>query len=110
MNEDNEIYGSFAYVYDKFMDNVPYEKWSEYVQSLLKEYGIEEGLVLDLGCGTGSLTELLADAGYADGFDLEIIMIQHSSSFLLKKKGAPHFKGAPRIRFSAVRRLSRITR
>ena len=49
MNEDNEIYGSFAYVYDKFMDNVPYEKWSEYVQSLLKEYGIEEGLVLDLG-------------------------------------------------------------
>ena len=76
MNEDYEIYGSFAYVYDKFMDNVPYEKWSEYVQSLLKEYGIDDGLVLDLGCGTGSLTELLSDAGYdMIGVDLSADML-----------------------------------
>lgn len=76
MNEDYEIYGSFAYVYDKFMDNVPYEKWSEYVQSLLKEYEIDDGLVLDLGCGTGSLTELLSDAGYdMIGVDLSADML-----------------------------------
>ena len=76
MNEDYEIYGSFAYVYDKFMDNVPYEKWSEYVQSLLKEYGIDDGLVLDLGCGTGSITELLSDAGYdMIGVDLSADML-----------------------------------
>ena len=91
MNEDNEIYGSFAYVYDKFMDNVPYEKWSEYVQSLLKEYGIEEGLVLDLGCGTGSLTELLADAGYdmigvdlsPDMLDIAMEKREHSGNSIL---------------------------
>lgn len=59
-----EAYTGFAEVYDTFMDNVPYEKWAEYVVGLLKKYGIEDGLVLDLGCGTGSLTELLARRGY----------------------------------------------
>ncbi len=35
-----------------------------YLTSLLKEYGIEDGLVLDLGCGTGSLTETSGQEGY----------------------------------------------
>ncbi len=59
-----DAYTSFAQVYDLFMDNVPYEEWAAYVQGILLEYGIEDGLVLDLGCGTGSLTECLARAGY----------------------------------------------
>lgn len=57
-------YTSFASVYDTFMDNIPYEEWAEYLIRLLKEYNINDGLVLDLGCGTGNMTELLADAGY----------------------------------------------
>ena len=48
-----EAYSSFAQVYDLFMDNVPYEEWSEYVIALLKEENIVDGLVLDLGCGYG---------------------------------------------------------
>ena len=59
-----EAYTSFASVYDTFMDNIPYEEWAEYLMGLLKEYGIADGLVLDLGCGTGNMTELLATAGY----------------------------------------------
>lgn len=59
-----EAYTSFAAVYDTFMDNIPYEEWAEYLISLLKEYQVENGLVLDMGCGTGSMTELLAEAGY----------------------------------------------
>ena len=59
-----EAYTGFAEVYDLFMDNVPYEQWAEYIAGLLGEYGIRDGLVLDLGCGTGTMTELLAGAGY----------------------------------------------
>lgn len=59
-----EAYTGFAAVYDIFMDNVPYEEWGEYIHSLLKEHGIEEGILLDLGCGTGTMTEKLADYGY----------------------------------------------
>ena len=46
------------------MDGVPYEEWADRITENLKKYGIEDGLVLDLGCGTGSMTELLAGAGY----------------------------------------------
>ena len=59
-----EAYGRFAGVYDIFMDNVPYEEWGEYIHSLLKDRGIEDGILLDLGCGTGTMTEKLADYGY----------------------------------------------
>lgn len=59
-----DAYTSFASVYDTFMDNIPYEEWAEYLIGLLKEYGVHDGLVADLGCGTGSMTELLATAGY----------------------------------------------
>lgn len=58
-------YTNFAMVYDTFMDNVPYEEWAGYLQSLLTEYGTAKGdTIVDLGCGTGSMTELLAASGY----------------------------------------------
>ena len=59
-----EAYTSFAAVYDTFMDNIPYEEWEKYLKSLLYEYGVREGLVLELGCGTGNMTEILAQSGY----------------------------------------------
>ena len=59
-----EAYTSFAQVYDLFMDNVPYEDWGEYLDKLFKEYGIEDGLLLDLGCGTGKLTRIMNEKGY----------------------------------------------
>lgn len=72
-----ESYTSFAAVYDMFMDNIPYEEWASYVISLLREEGIDDGLVLDLGCGTGSLTEILAREGYdMTGIDLSPDMLQ----------------------------------
>ena len=57
-------YEKFAQVYDLFMDNIDYEEWADYITDPLKKYGIEDGLVLELGCGTGTMTGLLADRGY----------------------------------------------
>ena len=59
-----DAYTGFAAVYDLFMDNIPYEKWAEYLIDLLKENQVNDGLVLDLGCGTGGITEVLARSGY----------------------------------------------
>lgn len=57
-------YEKFAQVYDLFMDNIDYEEWADYITDHLNKYGIEDGLVLELGCGTGTMTGLLADRGY----------------------------------------------
>lgn len=62
--EESLSYGAFASVYDILMDNVNYEAWADYLKERLKEYGIFDGLVLELGCGTGTMTELLSEAGY----------------------------------------------
>lgn len=59
-----EAYTGFAAVYDTFMDNIPYEEWGSYIRGLLLEYGVKDGLMLDLGCGTGTLAEIMADYGY----------------------------------------------
>jgi len=72
-----DAYTGFAEVYDMFMDNIPYEEWGAYLKGLLKENGIADGLVLDLGCGTGTMTEILAEAGYdMIGIDLSEEMLE----------------------------------
>ncbi len=71
-----EAYTSFAQVYDIFMDNVPYTKWSRYIVEKLHTNGIDSGYVVDLGCGTGKMTTMLADAGYdMIGIDNSIDML-----------------------------------
>ena len=57
-------YTDFAAVYDTFMDATPYDKWCEFIADTLKRYQIQDGLVLDLGCGTGNITSRLAAMGY----------------------------------------------
>lgn len=59
-----ETYSSFAAVYDALMDNIPYDEWFSYLHALLEEYDICDGLIAELGCGTGTMTERLSMSGY----------------------------------------------
>lgn len=71
------VYQDFADVYDRFMDNTPYGQWGERLDSLIRKYGVskperdaknlldsERNLVVDLGCGTGTLAEIMYMKGY----------------------------------------------
>lgn len=58
-----ESYTDFAYIYDKLIDQ-DYEKWADYIEEIFKKYNAKPKLVLDLGCGTGSITNILAKRGY----------------------------------------------
>ncbi|SHJ18650.1 Methyltransferase domain-containing protein [Parasporobacterium paucivorans DSM 15970] len=63
-NSYMESYTYLSAVYDIFMDNIPYDAWGKFIVSELKKRGIDDGLILDLGCGTGIMSEILAGAGY----------------------------------------------
>ena len=77
MKNTEEIYTDFARVYDELMDNTPYEEWGNRLDELIRKYGVsaperdaenlldsEKNLVVDLGCGTDTLAELLYEKGY----------------------------------------------
>src|ERR1700750_1776808 len=53
-----------ASVYDHLMQSVPYADWVAYLRRLLETRGARPRRILDLACGTGNVTELLAEAGF----------------------------------------------
>ena len=57
-------YESLAFSYDALTYDIPYEKIAAYFQTLLRKSGVTAETVLDLACGTGSLSVLLAQMGY----------------------------------------------
>lgn len=98
-----EAYRDFAEVYDELMDNVPYEEWCGRIVRAIDLHGVsraerrpalevgaseealdaERNLVLDLGCGTGTMAELLYQKGY------DVIGVDNSEEMLgeaLRKK------------------------
>lgn len=57
-------YDIFSSVYDILTENVEYERISNKICSLLHKNGVDRGLLLDLGCGTGTLSFLLEQRGF----------------------------------------------
>lgn len=65
-----------AEAYDALMANVPYRRWVDYVQKLLKRLRASPHSVLDVACGTGNVTFALAERGYqVTGVDLSEPML-----------------------------------
>lgn len=69
-------YGFFSNVYDALTENVNYSARADYIADLLAENGITGGILLDLACGTGTLSIEMAKKGF------EVIGVDASSDML----------------------------
>ena len=96
-----EAYQDFAEVYDELMDNTPYGVWAQRLDELIRKYGVskperdaegildsERNLVVDMGCGTGTLTEIMYEKGY------DMIGVDSSESMLNVAMGKKERSGA----------------
>ena len=78
-----DTYTGFAYVYDEMMSNIPYLQWEAYLLQLLYSSGVKpDASIAELGCGTGTMTELLSD----DGFDITGIDLSEDMLSLAREK------------------------
>lgn len=57
-------YASLSEYYNRFTDDVPYERWADFFEQIFTQKQIKPKVVLDLACGTGSLTRIFAQRGY----------------------------------------------
>lgn len=74
----NVMYTRFADVYDRLTHDIPYTKWADYLQSAFLKFNQNPNLILELGCGTGSMAIELKKRGY------DIIALDKSSDMLAK--------------------------
>ncbi len=71
-------YQTLAGYYDRFTDDVGYDAWADFFERLFQKENVQPKLVLDLACGTGSLTGILARRGY------EMIGVDASPEMLMQ--------------------------
>ena len=72
-------YSDFAFVYDRLTGNVNYSERAEYIRTLFARHGVKKGSdVLDLACGTGTLTLELADTFEMIGVDNSYDMLSQA--------------------------------
>ena len=70
-------YSTFARYYDNLTANIDYVKRAEYFHEIIKRYKNTEGsILLDLACGTGSISEEMAKIGY------DVIGVDYSDEML----------------------------
>jgi len=70
------VYTSLAYVYDRLMEDAPYDQWIDFTKSIFSQSTHPINTIADLGCGTGEITMRLANLGYImHGIDASLDML-----------------------------------
>ena len=91
-------FGPVAPFYDLLMAGVPYRLWTDYLQKVWKKHGQAPRTVLDLACGTGTVSRQLAERGYlSTGVDLSAGMLE-----IARKRAAEAHLSIPFIQQDAA--------
>ena len=77
-------YEGFASMYDNLMAGTPYNTWAAYIDEVFEFSGKQKPIILDLACGTGSITLLLAEMGY------DMIGVDASADMLAEAQRKAH--------------------
>ena len=85
-------YGALAGVYDELTGDVGYERRADYIEKLFRRSRIPVHTVLDLACGTGTMTNILTERGY------ELIAVDGSADMLSQaREKAADLTGEPPV-------------
>ena len=77
-------YGCFADVYDRLTSNINYEELALYYDRIISNHNGKKGILLDLACGTGSMSMQFSKLGY------DVIGVDLSTEMLSIAKEKPH--------------------
>ncbi|MGO1369170.1 MAG: class I SAM-dependent DNA methyltransferase [Senegalia sp. (in: firmicutes)] len=82
------VYNRFAEIYDRLMTkDIDYDEWYNYIEDLFKRIDKKPKDILEMACGTGNLTEILAKNRYdVECFDLSEEMLVIAYEKLRKYK------------------------
>lgn len=79
-------YEQFSYIYDRLMNDAPYDKWVDYVHKEKSRFQVSGNRLLDLACGTGELSiRLIKDGFQVTGVDLSDSMLVMAASKAAEK-------------------------
>ena len=85
-------YEALAGSYDSLTQDIPYDHMLQYMEALLQRHGVCPQTVLDLACGTGSMSVLLAKRGYnVLGADLSEDMLAMAWEKCAELENPPYF-------------------
>ena len=86
-------YEALAAVYDRLNGEVDYAAFADFYEKCFARFGLPQRLLLDLGCGTGTLTRILARRGY------DMIGIDGSAQMLSRAMERMYAEGQSGILF-----------
>lgn len=86
MKDSNTSYMTLARFYDSLMVDIDYEEWCRFITQVIENYGVKYNSVLEMACGTGTMSVNLALRGYdVTAFDISDEMLSYASSKALEK-------------------------